>query len=166
MANCVDRFLGMLVFWKSAPPEPTTDDPWPLDVKCPQCGAKTGMFCDAYTEANHSGRYEASPGAHTAKREKLAREDYGERMKHETQSDPETTAPVNPVPLPCPFCGESEPTKLIVDLDIAGVICKGCESTGPFLLDQDFESDEAAIDAATVAWNRRHGISNETGDRK
>jgi len=68
--NRLQSFLRALVFWKSAP----TDDPWPLDVCCPHCGAKPGMFCEARTESNHGSRYEASPGAHAAKRAKLARE--------------------------------------------------------------------------------------------
>jgi len=50
---------------------PPTDDPWPLDVRCPICRAPAGRFCNVRTAANHSGRYEASPGANAAKREGL-----------------------------------------------------------------------------------------------
>lgn len=84
-------------------------------------------------------------------------------LKHGCTADPPARSPVDSVPLPCPFCGEADLSKLRVDLDITGVICKGCESTGPCLLDQEFDSDEAAIDAATVAWNRRHGSNPKEG---
>ncbi len=67
------KLLSSLTFWKKTP-EPPTDDPWPLDVRCPNCGAKPGFFCDARTEANHGGRYQVSPGAHAFRRAKLAAE--------------------------------------------------------------------------------------------
>jgi Lar family restriction alleviation protein len=91
-----------------------------------------------------------------------------EGMKRGTQSVPEASAPVNSVPLPCPFCGEDE-VNLTVDPDIESVVCGGCKATGPSMLEQnDFADEEEMLAAAIGAWNFRQvsGIKNGDGERE
>jgi hypothetical protein len=49
---------------------------------------------------------------------------------------------------------------VIVDPDIESVVCNNCQATGPSMLlklkpPAYWESDEAMIDAAIQAWNKR-----------
>ncbi len=74
-------------------------------------------------------------------------------MKHGTQSVPKASAPVDSVPLPCPFCGG---TNVSVDPDIESVACRDCMATGPSLLkQQEFDTDKQMMNAAIDVWNAR-----------
>jgi Lar family restriction alleviation protein len=57
-----------------------------------------------------------------------------------------------PEPLPCPFCGSKD---IVVDPDIESVTCNGCTATGPSMLRNEYDSDDAMMDAAISAWNAR-----------
>ncbi len=91
-------------------------------------------------------------------------------MKHGTDPDISTSAPVDSEPLPCPFCGEAG-VSLTMDLDTESVVCDGCTATGPSVLKQrEFDTREEMERAAVEVWNARpttvSRIKNKKGSRR
>lgn len=72
-----------------------------------------------------------------------------------------TPAPTAPTPVPCPFCGDGEPTATESVPRLWSVACNSCGARGPVTFDlhgvapTNLLSSDSAEQRAIDAWNRR-----------
>jgi Lar family restriction alleviation protein len=54
--------------------------------------------------------------------------------------------------LPCPFCGDTDPSIDEIDSDVWAIVCQGCGAIGPCLSD---DGSTVLGKQAIERWNRR-----------
>lgn len=59
-------------------------------------------------------------------------------------------------PLPCPFCGDTDPAIDEVELRVWALVCNGCGTTGPI---EDYDAADQSAERAIELWNRRAPVT-------